>query len=53
MRIIPVDAYNFITAKWNRDKLETYLTSDEIKFLKDHSLGWMDKYENDWNILER
>lgn len=53
MRIIPVDAYNFITARWNRDKLEEYLTNDEIKFLKDHSLGWMDKYEDDWNILEK
>ena len=53
LRIMHVDAYNYITTKWNRDKLEDYLGNDEIKFLKDHSLGWMDKYEDDWNILER
>ena len=30
-----------------------YLNNDEVKFIEEHSLGWMDNYKEAWNIIGR
>jgi len=31
---------------------ENFLTKDELNFIKNHQLGWMDFYKNNWNIFK-
>jgi hypothetical protein len=28
-----------------------YLNNDEVKFIEEHSLGWMDKYKEGWSLI--
>jgi len=30
---------------------EDYLNSTQLTFIKEHSLGWLDKYENNFDIF--
>ena len=50
MRRLASDYYQ-ITAKHNRENLEDYLSTGEIKFLEKYKHGWLDEYENNWQLI--
>ena len=52
MRVLAADAFLDITAKHNRDSLKDLLLKDELVFLEKYRYGWMDKFEDDWNLFE-
>jgi len=37
--------------KWV-EKPEEYLNSNELKFVEDHSKGWMEKYREAWHLIQ-
>jgi hypothetical protein len=41
--------YNFFTKLKN---YKEYLNKEEIKFIDDYSLGWMDKYKEAWHLID-
>ena len=52
MRIMSSDYLNSVTNKKNREQLREYLNPEEIDFLNKHSQGWMDKYLDNWDIID-
>ena len=52
MRIMSSDYLNSVTNKKNREQLREYLNPEEIDFLNKHSQGWMDKYLDNWGIID-
>ena len=42
---------NFNHFKWI-EKPEKYLNSNELKFIEEHSKGWMEKYREAWHLIE-
>jgi len=32
---------------------EKYLNKEEIKFIKEYSPGWMDKYKDAWHLINK
>jgi hypothetical protein len=42
--------FNFFTKLKNYKK---FLNKEEIKFIKEHSLGWIDKYKNAWDLIRK
>ena len=51
MRKLASDYFLEITAKHNRENLEDYLSTGEIKFLEKYKHGWLDEYENNWQLI--
>ena len=51
MRKLASDYFLEITAKHNCENLEDYLTPGEIKFLEKYRHGWLDEYENNWQLI--
>jgi len=45
-------ARNGNIAVGKRKDYEKYLNNDEKKFLKDFSLGWLDKYKDAWDLIK-
>jgi len=52
MRIMSSNFMNSVTNKNNRDKLKEFLTKTELEFIEKYSHGWMDKYLDNWDILD-
>ena len=42
---------NYNHFKWI-EKPEKYLNSNELKFVEDHSKGWMEKYREAWHLIQ-
>ena len=42
--------YNFFTKTKNYNK---YLNKEETKFLEEHSSGWINKYKDAWNLINK
>lgn len=34
------------------ERPDQYLTEDEIKFIENHSMGWLEQYRNDWTLFQ-
>ena len=43
--------YRKISGIKNNPNLKDYLNTEELKFLNDYSLGWMDKYKDNWSLI--
>ena len=49
MRTLKID---FSTLIANVDNPEQYLNRNQLSFIQNHSLGWLDKYENNFDIFK-
>jgi len=48
MRTLKMD---FATLISNVENPSEYLSRNQIRFLNEHSLGWLDRYENNFDIF--